>query len=127
MVKQRQQQVLGRHILVAEGGQLVVGAHQHVAQPLADRALDPTAADARQPGDLGAQLLCQSADRQAQLAKHLWHHAFALLEQRQQQVLRLDLAVGAALGKVLCRDQRFLGFLGKSIDIKRHILLRYLV
>src|SRR5262249_25628082 len=111
----RQQQMFGADVLVAKLGQLVMGAREHGAQARRDRELHPAAADTRQAIELAARLLGERADSQIELTQDLRHDAVALLQQRQQQVLGLDLAVAVALGDILGRNNGLFGLLRQRL------------
>ena len=51
------------------------------------------------------------------LPQHLGHDALALFDERDEQMLGLDLRVARLLGELLRREHRFLGFFGVFVDI----------
>src|SRR6185369_17480666 len=72
--------------------------------------------------DLFDQLASDTADRgwvRAHLAEHFGHDAFALFQQRHQEMLWLDQRMAQARGELLGRENRFLGFLSVLVDVHK--------
>jgi hypothetical protein len=109
---EREQQVLGRDVLVLELPHLVLGAVEHARERGADlRLLRPSAHD-RQPLDLAHRLLldCASAlveERARQV----------LAEQCEQQVVGRDLRVAAAARELLGGGDRLLRLERQTVEV----------
>jgi hypothetical protein len=70
----------------------------------------------RSASDSAASVTRRSRIR-VHLPDDLRRDAFALLEQRQEQVLRRDLRVSLAVGELLGGEDRLLGLLGVLVDV----------
>src|SRR5207245_2681907 len=102
-----EQQVLGGGVVVLEPLGLALGALQRGAQPFA-HVLAAAAAHLGGLGQLVLQPLLHRVGAGAELGEHRAHHALALLEQRDEQVLGLHRLVIVLVGESLGRLQRFL-------------------
>jgi hypothetical protein len=74
--------------------------------------------------DLADQLPRRATDLDrvgVHLAEHLRHDAFALLEQRHQQMFRFHQRVAGLLGNLLRGEHGFLGFFGVLVDVHRRL------
>ena len=74
---------------------------------------------ARRLAELGAHGRRDRRRIDVHLPHDLRHDAVALLDQRQQQVLRRDLRMSLAIGELLRREDRFLGLLCVLVDVHR--------
>ena len=110
-----QQQVLGRDVFVAEPPGLGLG---RLDDPLGPRiegqrtALDPGAR-----GQDRGQLAAEPGQIHAQAAERLGRDAVIGLDQRGQDVLRVEDRAVEALGGCLGGDDRLLGFLGETVEL----------
>ena len=98
-----QQQVLGRNVLVLEVGGFLEGAFQKFVGRLGERGLRGSAAgNLRQALDLAVDLAEHGLRTDADLLQHRRHDAFFVLEQRRQQMQRQQFRI-AVLGGELVR------------------------
>ena len=114
---EREQQVLGRDVLVAELAHLALGGVQDWAS-----SLEPPAGSAAAPplsfgsaSSAGAERLADGGRVDAELAQHGRDDAAVLLEQHREQVLGRDLRVAALVGEPLGGLERLLGLDRESV------------
>jgi hypothetical protein len=114
---QRDQEVLGRDVLVLHRRGLAAGALDEAGELRADGGLLAGAVDLRDAldglGDLGAQRPGVRAD----LADDREHDAIGVAEQREQQVLGLDPLVVGGEGAALRGGQRLLRLVREVVDV----------
>jgi hypothetical protein len=119
------QQVLDGDVLVGEPPGLLLGLVEERGQPRRDHdlalrgaACARRARDALQLGlDVGGQPVHVGAHRVEQSR----HEPVGLLEQREQQVQRVDLDVACPGRGVLRRGNGLLGFLGQPVEVHQEI------
>ena len=102
--------MLDRDVLVLEPVRLLLGRVEQAGQPLRDVDLSRAHARAADPGaprELGLQRRSQPVRIGAGLAQQPGSDALGLVEQRQQQVLAVDLGVPEAERLGLRVVQRF--------------------
>ncbi len=115
---EREEQVLGRDVLVAQLAHLVLGAAQHLEQLLRGGRL-LRLGERRQRGERRVHLGAHGADRHPDLAQHGGHERVLLLEQRGEEVLRRRLGVAAGVREVDRAPQRLGGLGGEAIRTHR--------
>ena len=108
LTEQRQQQMLGADVVVTHRGRLALGILQDARGLPAQAGLGIAAVDLRPPRQVGFEPALHGRRVRAGLLQDLRHHPFWLLEQRQQQVLRLDLVVVIGLRELLGGEDRLL-------------------
>jgi len=107
--------VLRRDVLVLETAHLVERGHQHRSQRVADGGLG----DADLLGavlEARVQARCHRLRRHLEAAEQRGDEPVLLLEQREQQMVRLDSRMLQLLRRLLSGGQRLLGTLGESIQ-----------
>ncbi len=114
--RQRQQQVLGADVVVAHGRGLVLRVLEDAAKLAAHARLGVAAVNLRPPRQIGLELALDDLWARADLCDDLRHDPFRLLQQRQQQVLRLDLAVVIGLRELLGGNDGLLAALGEFVE-----------
>ena len=120
----------GAAFFAGDGDEQVLRADVLILQPLGLRARQ--IGDQLQPGrdrrrraavhlgllaDRVPGVSCDRGRIQLQLAQQCRDHAVLLLDERDEQVLGLDLRVVLALGEILCGQDRFLGLLGVFVQV----------
>ena len=118
--EQRDDQVLDRDVVVLEPLGLLLGRIEQPGQPLGHRHLarcHARAADPRPPRELGLQVRPQTAGVAARGLQQPRRQPLGLIEQRQQQVLAVNLGVPEAQRPGLRVVQRFLGLLGQAVRV----------
>ncbi len=118
---ERQQQVLGRHVLVTELGHLALGGAEDVEQLARGGGLPGAGRDRRKPVQLAAGLAAHGGGVGADLAQDRADEAILLVEQSQQQVLRRGLGVRAVGGKPDRGLQRLLGLDRETVELHSDI------
>ena len=93
-----------------------LGGVGHLSQARRQRRLR-SAVGGGLPGELGPQLFGERLRLDAHLAQQRRDDAVRLLDEREQQVLGLDLGVIALLGEPLRRQNRFLRFFGVLVQV----------
>ena len=111
-----EEEVLGADKLILEARGLGLRVVGDLAEPLRHRWLR-TAVRLRKAGQLLAQRGGERLRVDIHLPEDFRNDAFRLFDQRQQQMLRLDLRVAHLLGELLSRQNGFLGFLGEFVEI----------
>jgi hypothetical protein len=120
LLDQRQHEVLDRHVLVLESPGLAFGPVQEPGEALGDHDLPRAGArsgGARPLGQIGAQVGVQRLDVGAGLRDEPGHQALGLVEQRDEQVLAVDLGVAEPHRDALRLLQCFLGLLGEPVHV----------
>ena len=112
----RPQQVLRRHVLVLEALGLGLSALERRAQPLAEVVLATAAPHGGQALERLLERTLDDLGARAELGEDRADHTLALLEQRQQQVLRLHRLVVVLVGQRLRRLHRLLGLDGEFFE-----------
>ena len=117
----REQEVLGRDVLVAEARGLGLGQLDDAPGARIERqraALDPGA-----PGEDRRQLAAERGQVDAEPAKRLGRDAVVRLDERGQDVLGVEDRAVEPLGGRLGGDDGLLGLLGEAIELHRGSLL----
>ena len=112
----RQEQVFRADVLVLQPFGFLLRGVRDGAQAGRERRLR-AAVRARLPVQLLAHRRGQRRRVRIHLAHDLRHDAFALFDERQEEVLRLNLRISLALGKSLRPDDGLLGLLCVFVDI----------
>ena len=107
--------MLGADVVVAHRRCLALGILQDARSLPAQAGLGVAAVDLRPPRQVGFELALHGRRVRAGLLQDLRHDAFGLLEQRQQQVLRLDLVVVIGLRELLGSQDGLLPALSESV------------
>jgi hypothetical protein len=108
---EREQQVLGRHVLVLHALRLVECLVEHARELRADLRLLLRALDAR----LGRECRLRSSAKCVLVGHELARQL--LVEQREQQVLGVELGIGGAARKLLRSGDRLLGLDRQLVEI----------
>ena len=111
----REQQVLGRDVLVAEAARLGLGQLDDAPGARIHRqraALDPGA-----PGEDGRQLATEPGQVDAEPAQRLGRDAVVGLDERGQDVLGVEDRAVEALGGGLGLEDGLLGLLGEAVEL----------
>ncbi len=116
---QRQQEMLGADVVVVHGVRFGVGILQDARGPARQARLHVRAVDLRAARQLRLELPLQRGRLHPHLRDDLGHHPFLLLQQCEQQVLRVYLARLVFQRQLLRRHHRFLCFL--CIPVQSHI------
>ncbi len=113
-----EQQMLGADELVLQPLGFGLGGFRDLAKPRRERRLRSTIRRGllRQ---LGSQLIGDRLRLDRHLAQQRRHDAVGLLDEREQQMLGIDLGVVALLGEPLRRQDRFLRLLGVLVQVHR--------
>ena len=118
---ERQQQVLGRDVLVAHPAGRLLGALEQVDQRAMPRAgaeeASPVTVGSASSGLVGAPAHALGVGAGA--AQHRNHDASLLLEQGEQQVRGSDLGIAARAGKPLRGSEGLLGLDCEAISLHR--------
>src|SRR5262249_50741874 len=114
----RHQEVLGGAVLVLQALHLVPGRVEDGLEPGA-HVLPARAADLRELADLGLDIPPDRLRPRAELRQQRADDALLLLDQREQQVLGLDLLVTLTLREPLSSLDRLLGLHGELVEAKR--------
>ncbi len=112
--------VLDRDVLVLQALRLALRAVQQVAQPAGDVDLAGRRAGTGH-ARTALEVLVERGDQgpgvDVRALEQAAHQPFGLLEQREQQVLDVDLGVAVAKGLRLCVVQGFLRLLGQLVGV----------
>ena len=108
---EREQEVLRGDVLVLELSRLVGGAVEHLRERRGDARLLLRTVDARLLRERGLGLRAQRLRVGNELARQL------LVEQREQQVLGIELGIAAPARELLRRGDRFLRFHGELVEV----------
>ena len=112
-----QQQVLSREVIVLEGAHLVLGALQRAPQPRRRAELLGVAAGGGQGVQRRLQRARHLGQGHAHALQHARHHALRLLNERQQQVLGLQLGIAPPLGQLLGAGDGIARALGVEVEV----------
>jgi len=93
LFQQRQEQVLGRDIIVTQLARHLLGAIQALLELSREAHMGSATVDLGPAVQLSLHLLRQGSRLQAQALHHLGHHTLRLAKQGQEQVLPFDLSV----------------------------------
>ena len=125
---ERQQHVLHAHELVLHALGLGLGRTQDLVDARGDVHLTAGRARPRDAGQLVQRLLQARRQRRRadpRLLDHARGHAAVLAEQREGQMLDLDLRLAVALREALRLADRLLGLLGQSVRIHISVTSRF--
>ena len=107
--------MLGTDIIIVHGRGLALRILDDAAERAAHSRLGIAAVHLRPPRQVGLKLRLHDPRVRARLSDDLRHDAVGLLQQRQQQVLRLDLAVVIGLRELLGGENGLLPALGEFV------------
>ena len=107
--------MLGADIIIAHGRRLALRVLDDAAERAAYARLGIAAVHLRPPRQVRLELRLHDSRVRARLGDDLRHDAVGLLEQRQQQVLRLDLAVVIGFRELLGGENGLLPALGEFV------------
>ena len=108
--------MLGTDIIIVHGRCLALRILKDAAQRAARSGLGIAAVHLRPPRQIGLELPLHDLRVRTCLGDDLRHDAVRLLKQRQQQVLRLDLAVVMGLRELLGGENGLLPALGEFVE-----------
>jgi hypothetical protein len=123
LVGEREQQMLGRDVLVAQGLGLLLRAIEDPVDLAAQGRLRASALLGGKAADLALGGLRQGRHIQAGLLQQRLHHALGLAEQREQQMGVVDDGVAAASGVLARVAKRLLGLDGQSLWSNHRLLM----
>ena len=107
--------MLSADIIIVHSRGFALRILDDAAQRAAHARLRIAAVDLRPPCQIGFELALYRPRVRARLGDDLRHDTVGLLEQRQQQVLRLDLAVVIGLRELLGGENGLLPALGEFV------------
>ncbi len=113
---EREQQMLGRHVVVLHALRLVQRLVEHLRQRGRHGRLLLRALDARFRGQGGLRLRTERVGVGDELARQL------LVEQREHEVLRVELGIAGAARQLLRGSDRFLRLDGELVEIHDYLL-----
>ena len=108
--------MLGADIIIVHGRRFALRVLEDAAKLAAYARLGIAAVHLGPPRQVRFELRLHDPRVRARLGDDLRHDAVGLLEQRQQQVLRLDLAVVIGLRELLGGENRLLPALGEFVE-----------
>jgi hypothetical protein len=111
----REQEVLGRDVLVAEATRLGLGRFDDPPCPGVHR--QRAALDARTPGEDRRELATEAGQVDAEPAERLRGDAVVGFDERGQDVLGIEDRTVEPLGERLGLEDRLLGLLGESVEL----------
>ncbi len=112
---EREQEVLGRDVLVLELAHLLEGSVEHAGERGAGGGLAGAAVCGRLPRELRVRLPLEGGGVRNELRRQL------LVEQRQEQVLRVELGMGMAARQLLRGGDRFLRLDGEPREVHQRL------
>ena len=124
LVREGEQEVFGRDVLVAQRGHLLLGTLEGANEGLRGPDLGLRfAADRGQAGDRRERALADRAQIRVELLEHRHHEAVLLVQQREEEVRRADLRVSILGGKPLRAGHGLLGLDREAIRLHRYLRL----
>ena len=115
--------MLDRHVVVLHALGLALGAVEHLGERTRDAHVTRRAAsaDPRAPLERALDVGAERVDVDAGARQQAWREPVALLEQREQQVVGVDLRVAVAQRRCLGLVQRLLRLLGQPARVHDYL------